>query len=89
MMISQEEIYIAKELRKQRIALGLKQKEVGIIVKTTNTTISKLERGLRRMSLAELLSICGCLGLKPSDLLIQVTLRINEDGKNSENRVIT
>lgn len=56
-------------LREVRQCAALTQEELGKKLGNTQTFVSKLERGERRIDLVEFVEICGACGVKPEDIL--------------------
>ncbi|MBF3450554.1 helix-turn-helix domain-containing protein [Burkholderia pseudomallei] len=62
----------AKLLRAAREEAGFTQEEVAARLKTTQTFISKCERGERRLDVIELCSWCEALGIPASQFVVKL-----------------
>jgi transcriptional regulator with XRE-family HTH domain len=58
----------AQNLRRQRIAVGISQEELGERTDLHRTEISLLERAGREPRFATLLKLCGALSTTPNEL---------------------
>jgi transcriptional regulator with XRE-family HTH domain len=55
-------------LKKLRLARGLSQEQLGLIAELDRTYISGIERGVRNVSLTNILRIAQALGVPPAEL---------------------
>ena len=62
-------ILLGQNIRKYRKAKGLKQADLAIALDCTYEFISKVERGLRYMSLRRLFELADTLGVDVKDLM--------------------
>lgn len=59
---------------------GLRQHELAAILEVDQGTISKIERGVRRLDVVEFVGIAAALGVDPLDFLARyLKARTNED----------
>lgn len=56
-------------LREVRQCAAMTQEELGKKLGNTQTFVSKMERGERRIDLVEFVEICGACGAEPEDVL--------------------
>ncbi|NZA28656.1 helix-turn-helix transcriptional regulator [Luteimonas sp. SJ-92] len=59
-------------LREARLKAGLTQIDVAEALKTTQTFVSKVERGERRIDVIEFADFCHAIGIDPGALLHEV-----------------
>lgn len=83
-LITEEYRMFLTFLRKARQDTGLTQEQVAKKLKTTQSFVSKAERGERRLDVIELRRWARCLGLSLPEFVAQMenyfkTARINKD----------
>jgi transcriptional regulator with XRE-family HTH domain len=61
---TQDHKYIVKKLREARIEAGLSQKDVGVKMGKSQSYISKIESGQRRIDIVQLKMFTGLYGKK-------------------------
>lgn len=59
-------------LKEARLEAGLTQIDVAKALKATQTFVSKVERGERRIDVIEFIDICRVIGIDPTALLRKV-----------------
>lgn len=80
-LYSKEYDCLIRELRKVRINAALTQGELAKRLGQTQSFVSKVERGERRLDVVELRAFCGVLGVSFSSFTKQLE-RILNDGSN-------
>lgn len=65
-------------LRQQRSSLGLTQADIAIRLDATQSFISKVERGERRLDLVELHSWCAALGISLGEFVTRFERAVGE-----------
>lgn len=73
-----ESLRLATWLKQQREAKGLTMRQLAEIIKEPHSYIGKIEQGLRRLDVVELVWYCEYLGVDPKNAIDA----INEDHKN-------
>jgi transcriptional regulator with XRE-family HTH domain len=63
---------IGRRIRDRRIALGLTQQQVGDLIGVTYQQAHKYERGIDRISVGRLLTICAALGWTAAECLASI-----------------
>ena len=58
-----------RRLRTARERAGVTQEQLALTLSQTQSTISKMERGERRVDAVELYRICAALGIRSSDFM--------------------
>jgi transcriptional regulator with XRE-family HTH domain len=58
-----------EHLQQARIDAGLSQEELAKKMGWDQTFVSKIERGVRRVDVVELIGICDALGLDPAEFV--------------------
>ncbi len=61
-----------KQLRASRERSGLTQQEIAETLKSTQTFVSKCERGERRLDVVELRAWCCALGMTLNEFLVEL-----------------
>ena len=56
-------------LRQGRLRAGITQEQLGIRLGNSQTFVSKIERGERRIDVVEFVEICEAFGADPEDML--------------------
>lgn len=69
--MAQEEIIFPNNIRKIRLASGMKMTELARQANLSLSAVSKIEKGVRRLNQKQLLNICNILGCKLSDIFIK------------------
>ncbi len=69
--MAQEEIIFPNNIRKIRLAAGMKMTELARRTGLSLSAVSKIEKGVRRLNQKQLLNICNILGCKLSDVFIK------------------
>ena len=59
-------------LVKRRKAIKLSQENLGKKVDTDQSTVSKMERGVRRIDVVEMIDMAEALGLDPHDIITEL-----------------
>jgi transcriptional regulator with XRE-family HTH domain len=57
------------ELREARRRAGLRQVDVAVALRRTQSFVAKVESGERRIDLIEAIAYCGAVGLDPHQLI--------------------
>jgi transcriptional regulator with XRE-family HTH domain len=73
-----ESLRLATWLKQQRQAKGLTMRQLAEIINEPHSYIGKIEKGLRRLDVVELVWYCEYLGVDPKNAIDA----INEDNKN-------
>ncbi|MBS4429717.1 XRE family transcriptional regulator [Pectobacterium punjabense] len=68
-------------LKRQRLASGLSQEQLGLNSNLDRTFISLLERGQRQPSLTSIIMLSKSLNISPAEFLTLTMELINEDKK--------
>ncbi|WP_083446925.1 helix-turn-helix transcriptional regulator [Azoarcus sp. CIB] len=68
-------------LRSQREAVGLTQEDLATRLESTQSFVSKCERGERRLDLVELHSWCVAMGVPLSDFVARFEVAVADEGK--------
>ena len=69
MNIEAKQLKVSSRLRKLRIENNLSQEALAVKAGLERKTINRIERGHFSPSLSSLISICGALKVKPSEIL--------------------
>ena len=64
--------------QKSRVDAGLSQDQLAKKMGWDQTYVSKIERGVRRVDVVELISICDVLGLDPAQFVKDVHLKFGK-----------
>ena len=67
---------LLKLLRAKRIAAGISQVELGELLGTTQSFVSKSERGDRRLDVIQLRTLCGHLGTTLTEFVDELEDRL-------------
>ena len=67
-MVNPQLLEFGLHLKKLRLARGLSQEQLGLIADLDRTYISGIERGVRNVSLTNILRIAQALGVPPAEL---------------------
>jgi transcriptional regulator with XRE-family HTH domain len=63
---------VAKQLQQARVQAGLSQEDLAKKIGWDQTYVSKIERGVRRVDVVELVAICEVIGIDAGDFVKQV-----------------
>ncbi|MCQ2582233.1 MAG: helix-turn-helix domain-containing protein [Alphaproteobacteria bacterium] len=69
--MAKEEIIFPNNIRKIRLANGMKMTELARKSKLSLSAVSKIEKGVRRLNQKQLLNVCSILNCKLSDIFIK------------------
>ena len=58
-----------QQVRKIRLSQGVSQERLGLLAELDRTYISGIERGLRNISLINIIKLASALNIQPSELL--------------------
>jgi len=61
-----------EQLQQARVQAGLSQEDLAKKIGWDQTYVSKIERGVRRVDIVELVAICEVIGIDPGDFVKQV-----------------
>jgi transcriptional regulator with XRE-family HTH domain len=75
---SQEYSLFLEHLRRAREEQGLTQTEVAERLGQTQSFVSKVERGERRIDIVELRAFCNAMGLSTSEFVQRIEAKIRE-----------
>lgn len=72
---------VRKLLKEYRLKSGLTQQELAIRIGDTQSSISKWERGEKRLDIVQLRDFCKAVGIKMLDFVTQLEVRISSSGR--------
>lgn len=78
-MTSKAQIYFQTLLKEERVSRNISQKHLSNITGLSQSMISKYESGERKIDIIELMYICESLGLKCSEFIKKLELKIIRD----------
>jgi len=67
-----------EQLRDARTSAGLSQEDLAKKMGWDQTYVSKIERGVRRVDVVELIAICEVLGVEPNEFIRQLHWRFKD-----------
>jgi transcriptional regulator with XRE-family HTH domain len=67
-----------EQLREARTSAGLSQEDLAKKMGWDQTYVSKIERGVRRVDVVELIAICEVLGIDPGEFVAELHRRFKD-----------